>query len=132
MDCIGLELRATRNQLLLCPPGMETKATAHGESPMFAIPADRLLEAWRRVALREPRVFVVRDDRETGQCDFVQRSLIFQFSDTITVQVVPIDDDQSTCAVYRRSSYGRGDLCVNWRPVGRWLRLVQAEVSADP
>ena len=132
MDFIGLELRATPNQYLLCPPGMKTKATAHGESPMFAIPADRLLEAWRRVALREPRVSMVREDRETGQCDFVQRSLIFRFPDTITVQVVPIDDDRSTCAVYSRSSYGRGDLGVNRRRVGRWLRLVQAEVSAGP
>lgn len=83
------------------------------------------------MALCEARVFVVRDDRKTSQCDFVQRSLIFRFSDTITFQVVTIDDDQSTCAVYSRSSYGRGDLCVNRRPAGRWLRFVEAEVSAD-
>lgn len=129
MDFTGLELKATPNRYLLCPPGMDTKARPHGESPVFPIAAEGLLLAWQRVALSQPRVAMVRDDRESGQCDFVQRSFLFRFPDTISVEVIALDSDTSTCAIYSRSTYGRGDLGVNRRRVRRWLRLVQAEIS---
>ena len=109
---------------------MDTRATPHGDSPIFATPAERLLRSWQRVALAQPRVAMVRDDREKGQCDFVQRSFLFRFPDTITIEVIPVDDDTSTCAVYSRSMYGRGDLGVNRRRIRRWLRLVQSEIDS--
>ena len=132
MDFEGLELKTTPNQYLLCPRGLGTKVTPHGESPVFPVPAEHLLRTWQQVALGEPRVAMVNDDREAGQCEFVQRSFLFRFPDTITVQAIPIDDDTSTCAVYSRSTYGRGALGVNRRRVRRWLCLVQAQIGGGP
>jgi hypothetical protein len=107
VDFQRLELKTTLNQYLLCPPGMDTRATPHGDSPIFAALAERLLRSWQRVALAQPRVAMVRDDREKGQCDFVQRSFLFRFPDTITIEVIAVDDDTSTFVVYSRSTYGR-------------------------
>jgi len=62
----------------------------------------------------------------------VQRSLIFRFPDTITVQVFPQTEGGSTLAIYSRSNYGRSDLGVNKARVQRWLGLIAAQVAGQP
>ncbi len=131
MNFEDLQLKASPNQYLLCPKGMRTRATPDDDSPVFEVPLEALQRVWRTVALRQPRVAMIRDERETNQCEFVQRSLIFRFPDTMTVEFFAIDDERSTCAIYSRSKYGYGDLGVNRRRVRKWVRLVQREIARD-
>ena len=59
----------------------------------------------------------------------VQRSRIFRFPDTVTVQLFPLPDGGSTLAIYSHSNYGRSDLGVNADRVRRWLVLIEAEAK---
>lgn len=129
MNFEEFQLKTSPNQYLLCPKGMSLRAKPDDSSPVFDVPVETLQRVWREVALRQPRVAMLRDDREGRQCEFVQRSLVFRFPDTMTVEFFAIDETSSTCAVYSRSKYGYGDLGVNRRRVCRWLRLVQNEVA---
>ena len=129
MNFEEFQLRSTPNQYLLCPKGMSTRAKPNEDSPTFSVPVATLQRVWREVALQQPRVAMIRDDRESNQCEFVQRSFVFRFPDTMTVEFFAVDDDHSTCAVYSRSKYGYGDLGVNRRRVRRWVRLVQNEIT---
>ncbi len=129
MNFEELELKPTPNQYFLCPRGMRSRASPNDESPVFDVPIDTLRRVWRQVALQQPRVAMVRDDRERNQCEFVQRSRLFRFPDTVTVEFIAIDDGHSTFAVYSRSKYGYGDLGVNRRRVCRWVRLVEDAIA---
>ncbi|MCH8111344.1 MAG: DUF1499 domain-containing protein [Proteobacteria bacterium] len=131
MNFEDFQLKTSPNQYLLCPKGMSTRAKPNDDSPIFDVPIEALQRVWREVALRQPRVAMIRDDREINQCEFVQRSLVFRFPDTMTVEFFAIDDERSTCAVYSRSKYGYGDLGVNRRRVRKWVRLVQNEIARD-
>ncbi len=132
MNFEEFQLKTSPNQYFLCPEGMSTRATPNDDSPVFDVPVEALQRAWREVALRQPRVAMIRDDRELNQCEFVQRSFVFRFPDTMTVACFTIDGGRSTCAVYSRSKYGYGDLGVNRRRVCKWLRLVQNEIGRGP
>jgi uncharacterized protein (DUF1499 family) len=132
MDFSTLRFKESPNHYLVCPDGLVTDAQPHAASPEFPLSADALRRLWRDVALRQPRVAMVRDDPDHNQCDFVQRSLIFRFPDTVTVQFIDLGGGRSTCAVYSRSKYGHGDLGVNRRRVQRWLGEVVARAAAMP
>ena len=129
MNFEELQLKPTPNQYLLCPKDLSPRSKSNDDSPVFDAPVDTLQRVWREVALGQPRVAMLRDDRETKQCEFVQRSLLFRFPETVTVEFFPVGEDRSTCAVYSRSKYGYGDLGVNRRRVCRWVRLVQDKIA---
>ena len=124
-----LELKRSPNQFFLCPRGMRSRARPDDESPVFDVSIDALRRVWRQVALQQPRVAMVRDDRERNQCEFVQRSRLFRFPDTVTVEFIALADSRSTFAVYSRSKYGYGDFGVNRRRVRNWVRLVEAAIA---
>lgn len=129
MNFEELQLKPSPNQYLLCPNGMKIRAKSDDDSPVFDLPVADLQRVWREVALQQPRVAMIRDDREINQSEFVQRSLIFRFPDTVSVEFLVIDDAHSTCAVYSRSKYGYGDMGVNRRRIRKWVRLVQEEIA---
>lgn len=131
IDFVDLELKATPHQYLVCPDGMAPKCSRNDESPVYDVPVDKLRRIWRDVALSQPRVAMVRDDPNNYQCEFIQRSFLFRFPDTITVQFVPIDDEHSTCAIFSRSRYGYRDMGVNRRRVQRWMGAVSKRVAQE-
>jgi len=53
--------------------------------------------------------------------DLVQRSALFRFPDTVSIEVIPLGDSRSTLAIYSRSTYGYSDLGVNRKRIERWL-----------
>jgi uncharacterized protein (DUF1499 family) len=84
-----------------------------------------LRERWLAMIARQPRVQQVAVDADQGQYDFIQRSRLLRFPDTITVRFIPRSATQSTLAIYSRSHYGSSDLGVNRRRVTAWLAALQ-------
>ena len=73
---------------------------------------------------------LLREEIATGQRVYVQRSLVFRFPDTIWIQVLPLDANRSTLAIYSRSAYGRYDFGVNRSRVQAWLAAIVAAAGA--
>jgi uncharacterized protein (DUF1499 family) len=55
------------------------------------------------------------------QYDYIQRTELMRYPDSITVRFIPLADGQSTLAIYSRSHYGRSDFGVNQARIRAWL-----------
>lgn len=120
VDFATLRLRDKPNQFLVCPPGY-CAAKAHMTSPVFAGSADDLKQRWLAMLKRQPRVEMGAADAAGMQYDFIQRSDLVRYPDSITVRFIPLDGGKATLAIYSRSHYGRSDFGVNEARVRAWL-----------
>ena len=69
----------------------------------------------------QPRTREIAGNPDTRQYDYMQRSWLFRFPDTVTVRFIALGAGRSTLAVYSRSHYGYSDLGVNQARVRAWL-----------
>ena len=125
IDFHNLRLKRTPNQYLVAPEGFAA-ATAHRRSPEFPWTAAELARWFRAAAAAEPRVTLVAEAAGGLKFDLVQRSALFRFPDTISVEVIPLAANRSTLAIYSRSRYGHSDFGVNRRRIERWLARLAA------
>ena len=117
------------NVFAMCPAGL-CEPPGDCTSPIFAVPRERLRDAWRAAIAAEPRITEV----SAGVADphrriYVQRSAMLRFPDIVTVEFFALGEERSTIAVDSRSRYGRGDLGVNRRRVIRWMALLERAVE---
>lgn len=127
VDFAALVLADSPNQYLVCPAELCQQAEAHRDSPVYDISAQALKEQWMRMVDKQPRVSAANADDAAMQYDFVQRSALMRFPDTITVRFIPMGEDQSTLAIYSRSKYGYSDLGVNKERIDHWLDQLENE-----
>ena len=121
LDLHNFKLKSSPNQYFVAPPGFATAAAAHRPSPEFPWPAADLARRFRAVAQAEPRVTLEEETAGGLRFDLVQRSALFRFPDTVSIEVIPLGDSRSTLAIYSRSTYGYSDLGVNHKRIERWL-----------
>jgi uncharacterized protein (DUF1499 family) len=107
------------NSALACPP--DYCAAAAAPSLVFALPVERLTDAWRRMLAAEPQVFPVASDPQAQRFTVIQRTPLLHFPDIVTVEFVALGPDRSSLAVCSRARYGRGDFGANRKRVMRWL-----------
>ena len=128
IDFARLIRRTSPNEYLACPR-LLCQAAADLESPILAVPVERLQAAWQAALAEEPRVTLLREDPELRQLDYVQRTPVMKFPDLVTARFYDERNGQSTFAVYSRSVYGYGDGGANRQRVTRWLALMRAELA---
>ncbi|MEQ9143778.1 MAG: DUF1499 domain-containing protein [Parvibaculaceae bacterium] len=128
MDFKTLVLTRKPNQYLVAPEGYCRNATPHRHAPVFKVDAQTLEDAFADVALAEPRV--TRKPADDGQREFVQRSALMRFPDTITVEAIDLGDGTSTLAIYSRSALGYSDMGVNRKRIDAWLEKLDAALAA--
>jgi uncharacterized protein (DUF1499 family) len=128
IDFATLVRPSTPNSYLVCPKGLCT-APLDEESSVYGISAGQFFELVHATLLAQPRAQVAQNQPELRRLVLIQRSLVFRFPDTITVQVFAQPDGRSTLAMYSRSNYGRSDLGVNRRRVRHWLALIAAAAA---
>ena len=131
IDFTTLVRPSSPNTYLVCPKD-RCAAAPDEESPIYAVPAAQLFERTRALLSAEPRTEVVQDQPEALRLVLVQRSFVFRFPDTITLQVFPLPDGSSTLAIYSQANYGYGDFGVNKERVRRWIGLIDAQVARRP
>ena len=108
------------NQFLVCPENF-CAASPDRTSPVYQIPVSVLQKSWQRMIAGQPRVALLGTSASGLQADYVQKSAIIGFSDTITIRFIRLDDARSTFAIYSRSHYGHSDLGVNRERIEAWL-----------
>ena len=112
------------NQYLVCPDNVCT-AKPDATSPVYTVPATTLRDRWLTMVAQQPRVQQVNVSQDGLQYDFLQRSRLMRFPDSITVRFIPLSDTTSTLAIYSRSHYGYSDWQVNRQRVEAWLAALQ-------
>ena len=126
VDFQTLTLGERPNQYLLCPAGYCAQP-AHAVAPVFDLPAEALAERWLDMVANQPRTELVGADPAALKYDVVQRSWLFRFPDTITVQFVALGAARSTLAIYSRSHYGYSDFGVNQSRIDTWLAALSGD-----
>jgi hypothetical protein len=107
-----------KGRVLLCP--RDLCAEADGEPPLFSIPAARLTEKLRAVALSEART------REVplgvpNQLRFVQVSPVLRLEDVIDVRIIPRSSGASTLALLGRPASSLLDFGKSEGRLQRWI-----------
>jgi uncharacterized protein (DUF1499 family) len=131
VDFSTLELKASPNQYLVCPPEL-CLAKPHAPSPIFEASLEELRTAWQRVIESQPRVTLLSSDSNAEQYEYQALTPVIHFPDAVTVRLLPANEGRSTIAVYSRSHYGYGDLGVNRGRVQTWLGELAQELNAAP
>lgn len=123
VDFAAVDTSGRENTYLVCPPDLCGQEPDR-PSPVFAVSAIALRNVWFEMIGNEPRIDWIASDDAELQYDFVQRSRVMRFPDTITVRFLPLEEGRSTLAIFSRSHYGRKDFGVNRERVEAWLEAV--------
>ncbi len=111
------------NQFLVCP-AKYCRSEPHLISPTFPISVDTLWQRWKALIEAQPRIEQGKADDRALQYDYIQRSSLMRYPDSITVKFIARDKDNSTLAIYSRSHYGKSDLGVNETRIRAWLSIL--------
>jgi len=127
MDFKTFKLTRKPNQFLIALEGHCQNATPHAAPKTYSVDAQKLEDTFADVALAEPRV--TRKQADDGQREFVQRSALMRFPDTITFEAIDLGGGKSTLAIYSRSKVGHSDLGVNRKRIESWLKKLDAALA---
>jgi uncharacterized protein (DUF1499 family) len=120
-----LRLRGSPNDALICPekacPLVENAARA----PILSIAAAQLQSQIIRYVLDAPNAAPLKGSDE-NRLRYVQYSRWLRFPDIVDIEIVPIDGDHATLAVYSRSVFGYGDMGVNKARINQLLDKLTA------
>lgn len=116
----SLTLTEKPNQFLVCPANF-CSAEPMLEISDFPVSVAELRARWQAVIAQAPRVELIAQDEAEQQYDYMQRSDLMRFPDTITVKFISLGESRSTLAIYSRSHYGYSDLGANQARIEGWL-----------
>jgi uncharacterized protein (DUF1499 family) len=97
-------------------------------TPLYHVPAGRLLALVRGVADSQPRTYQAAFYPGRFQVHYVVRSAVLNFPDLVVLQVVQEGPDNSDLIIYSHSVYGRSDFGVNRKRVEAWLAALQTQI----
>ena len=120
VDFATLARPSAPNTALSCPVGLCTAKVDLVTAPV-PVSAEDLAAKVPALVDAESRIRIVQSDPAGNRFVLVQRSLLFDFPDTVNIAIQPVDAGHATLAIYSRSNYGHGDFGVNLARVKRWL-----------
>ena len=120
-----LDINPKPNQFLVCPSGY-CIAKPHLISPVFEMDVEALRQRWMVMVAALPRIKADLSDDQLMQYEYIQRTALLRFPDSITVRFISLGKNRSTLAVYSRSHYGHSDFGTNEARVRLWLSLMQS------
>jgi len=130
-----LKSRGSMNSELITPENFAPQCSPPPSkvSPVYNVTVENLRDKFfETVKDNAQRTVISFADDETMTYGLIQRSLLLQFPDLITVQFIKIDENSSTLAIYSQSIYGAGDLGVNANRVENWLSLLKQKIDSTP
>ena len=64
-------------------------------------------------------------DTSLVQYNYIQRTALVRYPDSITVRFIALGNNRSTLAIYSRSHYGKSDFGVNEARIRSWLSALR-------
>ena len=129
MDMTHISRPGTPNTALAAPAGFSPPPDI--VTPVYPLPAPRLLAEVRAIARNQPRTFEAAEFASRMQVHYVVRSAILNFPDLLTIQALPVEGKSSTLVMYSRSVYGRSDFGINHRRLETWLAILQNTMTPN-
>jgi hypothetical protein len=121
VDFTDMKRSATGSDALACAPGL---CAAKVDLVLAPVPlsAAELVARIKALPNLEPRTDLIAADDVELRYVLVQRSAVFNFSDTINIAIQPLDAAHAALAIYSRAPQGTN--AVHRQRVQRWLDLL--------
>ncbi|MCF8483498.1 MAG: DUF1499 domain-containing protein [Rhodospirillum sp.] len=131
-DLADPPLPTTPNWAFALPPGATRpdgpQAGAILTAPRYPLSADALFRRATAMVEDLPNVTVTHRDPVIRRLDAVARTRWLGFPDTISLQVVSLEDDSASVLVLGRSRLGYSDLGTNARRITDWLDRLMPQI----
>lgn len=114
------------NTCLIAPANHCLAAEADFAPPVFPTTADALFQRVQDVVGGQKRTTIVSADPATRQLRYIAKTPLIGFKDDIDIEVVPVDENATTLAIYSRSRVGYSDLGANRKRVEELIALLTA------
>ena len=112
VDFKAIPITESKNYHLICPPEY-CNIDPNEISPIYSVDIQSVDYHWQEVMEKEPRIINIAGDEKKHQYTYVQRSKYLRLPDTINVQIIPMDNNHTTLAIYSKSKYGYSDFGSN-------------------
>ncbi|HWK47222.1 MAG TPA: DUF1499 domain-containing protein [Stellaceae bacterium] len=98
------------------------------ETPILPLNADKMRAVVRKVIDAQPRTTLIESQNEGLKLRYQQRSSVFGFTDTVTIDIVDVSEDESGIAIYSQSDAGSQDFGANHKRVDDWFVAIEIAV----
>jgi uncharacterized protein (DUF1499 family) len=115
------------NQYLVCPEGF-CEEVPDQISPVFNVSVDKLREVLTSIESADANLTKVNSDADDLRQKYIWRSLIWRFPNLISVEIIPLENEQSTIAIYAQAQLGQSDLGANKAFVDELLHKISSEI----
>ena len=129
IDFKNLSRPSSPNYYLSCPKDF-CNIAADQTAPVFKMNISQLRQAWEAVISQQARTQKLTENSILMHYQYVQRIFLAGFPDYITVQLIAIDENNSTLALLSFSKYGYSDLGMNKKRVNKLLTLLKRKAES--
>jgi uncharacterized protein (DUF1499 family) len=121
VDPVTAPTPETPNSFRVLTPGA-TPGPEEMVSPVYAVSAAELMQAFDRMALAQPRTERLAGTPDgQGYVTYVQRTALVAYPDYVSVRAVPVGEGQSALVILSRSRFGKSDVGVNRARITQWI-----------
>ncbi len=119
---------SSQNYYVVCPPNY-CSIKPNEISPVFPFDMHHLDIHWQEVVSKQNGLKLIAEDKQKLLYTYVQRTKYLRLPQVINVQLLPIDKNHSTLAIYSQSKYGYFDFGANKNRVNEWLKDLRDSVG---
>lgn len=114
------------NTCLAAPADYCLAAEADFAPPIFPATANALYQRLLDVVQSQKRTTIEKQSAESGQLRYIAKTALLGFKDDVDIEIIPIDENATTLAIYSRSRVGYSDLGANQKRVEELIAQLTA------
>ena len=115
------------NQYLICPDGY-CEEIADQTAPVFNASVEKLREVLSAVEDADSNLSKVNSDADDLRQKYIWRSPFWRFPNLISVELIQLDNERSTIAIYAQAQLGQSDLGANKAFVDELLVKISSKI----
>lgn len=115
------------NQYLVCPDGF-CEENIDRASPIFDAPVDKIRQILASIEGKDASLVKVNADTGGMHEKYIMRSPFWKFPNLISVEYIPLENDQSTIAIYAQAQLGQSDLNANKAFIDQLLSEISSQI----
>ena len=115
------------NQHLMCPDGY-CEEVADQTAPVFNASVEKLRDVLSEIEDADNNLSKVNSDADDLRQKYIWRSPFWRFPNLISVELIQLDNEQSTIAIYAQAQLGQSDLGANKAFVDELLVKISSKI----
>lgn len=115
------------NQYLVCPNDFCDEKSDR-ISPVFDASVDRLQAVMAEIERNDANFSKVNSDDGDRRQKYIMRSPFWRFPNLISIEYVPLENEQSTIAIYAQAQLGQSDLGANKAFIDQLLSEISSQI----